>query len=67
MVAHVRRHPPGRVRQARGRPTHIGSFILSFEAQLVLERAFKGLLSAGNDDIRFRRDAALGFAQKWHF
>ena len=35
------------------------SFILGFEAQLALERAFKGLLTAGNDDIRFRRDAAV--------
>ena len=35
------------------------SFILGFEAQLALERAFKGLLTAGNDDIRFRRDAAM--------
>ena len=39
--------------------SHIGSFILGFEAQLALERAFKGLLTAGNDDARFRRDAAL--------
>ena len=38
---------------------HIASFILGFEAQLALERAFKGLLTAGNDDIRFRRDAAM--------
>ena len=38
---------------------HIGSFILGFEAQLALERAFKGLLTAGNDDTRFRRDAAV--------
>ncbi len=29
------------------------------EAQWALERAFKGLLTAGNDDARFRRDAAL--------
>ena len=35
------------------------SFILGYEAQLALERAFKGLLTAGNDDIRFRRDAAM--------
>ena len=35
------------------------SFILGYEAQLALERAFKGLLTAGNDDARFRRDAAL--------
>ena len=38
---------------------HTASFILGFEAQLALERAFKGLLTAGNDDIRFRRDAAM--------
>ena len=38
---------------------HIASFILGFEAQLALERAFKGLLTAGNDHIRFRRDAAM--------
>ena len=31
----------------------------SFEAQLALERAFKGLLTAGNEWTRFRRDAAL--------
>ena len=35
------------------------SFILGFEAQLALERAFKGLLTASNDHIRFRRDAAV--------
>ena len=35
------------------------SLILGYEAQLALERAFKGLLTAGNDDIRFRRDAAM--------
>ena len=35
------------------------SFILGYEAQLALERAFKGLLTAGNDDARFRRDAAM--------
>ena len=29
------------------------------QAQWALERAFKGLLTAGNDDARFRRDAAL--------
>ena len=31
----------------------------AFQAQQALERAFKGLLTAGNDDARFRRDAAL--------
>ena len=35
------------------------SHITAFEAQQALERAFKGLLTAGNDDARFRRDAAL--------
>ena len=40
-----------------GRPTP--SHITAFEAQQALERAFKGLLTAGNDDARFRRDAAL--------
>ena len=39
--------------------SYTDSFILGFEAQLALERAFKGLLTAGNDDIRFRRDAAM--------
>ncbi len=29
------------------------------QGQWALERAFKGLLTAGNDDARFRRDAAL--------
>ena len=38
---------------------HISSSTLSFEAQLTLERPFKGLLTAGNDDARFRSDAAL--------
>ena len=32
---------------------------LAREAQWGLERAFKGLLAAGNDAVRFRRDAAL--------
>ena len=32
---------------------------LGRNAQLGLERAFKGLLAADNDPIRFRRDAAL--------
>ena len=31
----------------------------AFEAQQALERAFKGLLTAGNEWTRFRRDAAL--------
>ena len=35
------------------------SHIPAFEVQQALERAFKGLLTAGNDDARFRRDAAL--------
>ena len=39
--------------------SYTASFILGYEAQLALERAFKGLLTAGNDDIRFRRDAAM--------
>ena len=32
---------------------------LGRDAQWGLERAFKGLLAAGNDTVRFRRDAAL--------
>ena len=32
---------------------------LARDAQWGLERAFKGLLAAGNDTVRFRRDAAL--------
>ena len=36
-----------------------GSHIPALDAQTVLERAFKGLLAAGNDPVRFRRDAAL--------
>ena len=35
------------------------SYILGFYTQQALERAFKGLLTASNDDIRFRRDAAV--------
>ena len=35
------------------------SSLSAFQAQQALERAFKGLLTAGNDDARFRRDAAL--------
>ena len=35
------------------------SHIPAFEAQTALERTFKGLLSAGNDGARFRRDAAI--------
>ena len=35
------------------------SDIPALDAQWALERAFKGLLTAGNDDARFRRDAAL--------
>ena len=35
------------------------SHIPALDAQWALERAFKGLLTAGNDDARFRRDAAL--------
>ena len=31
----------------------------AFEGQTAMERAFKGLLPAGNDEARFRRDAAL--------
>lgn len=33
--------------------------IPGLQAQMALERAFKGLLAAGNDGTRFRRDAAL--------
>ena len=51
-------HLEGFARLAEYRPD-TASFILGFEAQLALERAFKGLLTAGNDDIRFRRDAAM--------
>ena len=36
-----------------------GTHISALEAQTALERSFKGLLAAGNDGIRFRRDAAL--------
>ena len=36
-----------------------GSHIPALDAQTALERAFKGLLAAGNDPVRFRRDAAL--------
>ena len=35
------------------------SEFLGTEAQWGLERSFKGLLAAGNDPIRFKRDAAL--------
>lgn len=35
------------------------SDIPAFQGQTVLERAFKGLLAAGNDGTRFRRDAAV--------
>lgn len=35
------------------------SDIPAFQGQTALERAFKGLLAAGNDGTRFRRDAAL--------
>lgn len=33
--------------------------IPAYQAQIALERAFKGLLADGNDGARFRRDAAL--------
>ena len=36
-----------------------GTHISALEAQTALERAVKGLLTATNDGIRFRRDAAL--------
>ena len=36
-----------------------GSHVPALDAQTALERAFKGLLAAGNDPVRFRRDAAL--------
>ena len=36
-----------------------GSHIPALDAQTALERAFKGLLAAGNDPVRFRRDAAV--------
>ena len=51
-------HLEGLARLAEYGP-HTASSILGYEAQLALERAFKGLLTAGNDDIRFRRDAAM--------
>ena len=35
------------------------SDIPAFQGQTALERAFKGLLAAGNDGTKFRRDAAL--------
>ena len=35
------------------------SNIPAFQGQTALERAFKGLLAAGNDGTRFRRDAAV--------
>ncbi len=35
------------------------SHIPAFQGQTALERAFKGLLAAGNDGSRFRRDAAV--------
>ena len=35
------------------------SHIPGFQGQTALERAFKGLLAAGNDRTRFRRDAAV--------
>ena len=35
------------------------SHIPAFEGQTALERAFKGLLTAGNDEARFRRDASI--------
>ena len=35
------------------------SHIPAFEGQTALERGFKGLLTAGNDGARFRRDAAI--------
>ena len=51
-------HLEGFARLAEYR-SYTASFILGYEAQLALERAFKGLLTAGNDGIRFRRDAAM--------
>ena len=36
-----------------------GSHIPALDAQTALERTFKGLLAAGNDGTRFRRDATL--------
>lgn len=36
-----------------------GSHIPALDGQTALERAFKGLLAAGNDPVRFRRDAAV--------
>ena len=41
----------------RGNPCH--AECLGISAQWGLERAFKGLLAAGNDPVRFRRDAAF--------
>ena len=37
----------------------IGFQVTAFEGQTALERAFKGILTAGNDPARFRRDAAV--------
>ena len=45
------------------RPTLWTVYFLGREAQWGLERSFKGLLAAGNDPIRFRRDAAFLW---WH-
>ena len=36
-----------------------GFQVPAFEGQTALERAFKGILTAGNDPARFRRDAAV--------
>ena len=41
------------------RPTMWGVYFLGREAQWGLERSFKALLAAGNDPIRFGRDAAF--------
>lgn len=36
-----------------------GSNVPTLDAQTVMERAFKGLLAASNDPVRFRRDAVV--------
>ncbi len=47
------------VKHVLKRPTLWGVYFLGREAQWGLERSFKALLAAGNDPVRFRRDAAL--------
>ena len=57
-LTHANIHQEESGRLAEYRPD-TASFILGYEAQLALERAFKGLLTAGNDDTRFRRGAVF--------